>query len=403
MKDIMKSTNGFQNYIEKRNISFEQEDLAKRNNIKMISNKFEKDSKNKEINNEYDDLFIMKNNNNIISYYYKTAIFLKNSKEYKNGNSFINSRNYIPKDQYNSFCRNYNKGNKYNENYKNNYQQINNCIYELNNKTFYYNEQQLRNIKEYNNFVISPEFILDINKLNKDINNYFYIKSKEGKEMNATNGYIENLNLKYPQNIINNINCPPFIPSNYNIIKQEEDKPCSHPNNSLSKDKDKESDSTSALSEKREEENNFDCVEQSKKSKHKEINMEKCEYLVEMFGRKGWICKLCNNFNYEKRNKCNRCGIIKKPKNIIDLKSKIRHKEFNEKEINNKKGDWICLNCRNLNYSFRTFCNRCKIPKINQFINDTFILKNEEKNNFRNYPIHSFSPSFIYFNNVSNK
>jgi len=398
MKDIMKSTNGFQNYIEKRNISFEQEDLAKRNNIKMINNKFEKDSKNKEINNEYDDLFIMKNNNNIISYYYKTAVYLKNSKKY----SFINSKNYIPKDRYNSFCRNYNKGNKYNEKYINNYQQINNCIYELNNKTFYYNEQQLRNIKEYNNFVISAELIKDINKVNKDINNYLYIKSKEGKGMNGTNGYFENFNLKCPQNIINNINCPPFIPTNYNIKKQEENKSCSHLNKSLSKDKDKESDSTSAISEKREEENNFDCVEHSKKNKNKELNMDKCEYLVEMFGRKGWVCKLCNNFNYEKRNKCNRCGIIKKPKNIIDLKLKIGNKEFNEKQINNKKGDWICLNCRNLNYSFRTFCNRCKIPKINQFINDIFILKNEEKNNFPNYPIYSFSPSFIYFNNVSN-
>ena len=35
-----------------------------------------------------------------------------------------------------------------------------------------------------------------------------------------------------------------------------------------------------------------------------------------MFGRRGWICLDCNNFNYESRNKCNRCGTIKNPKKI---------------------------------------------------------------------------------------
>ena len=39
------------------------------------------------------------------------------------------------------------------------------------------------------------------------------------------------------------------------------------------------------------------------------------DYTIEMFGRRGWICELCNNFNYETRKKCNRCHINKKPKN----------------------------------------------------------------------------------------
>ena len=39
-------------------------------------------------------------------------------------------------------------------------------------------------------------------------------------------------------------------------------------------------------------------------------------------------------------------------------------------EEHNKEGDWRCMHCKNLNYSFRTLCNRCKIPKMIPFINN---------------------------------
>ena len=65
-------------------------------------------------------------------------------------------------------------------------------------------------------------------------------------------GYFENSNLQ-----TTNISCPPINPSNSdnnnNNNKQEKDKSCIHPNDSLSNDK--ESDSTSAISEKKEEKN----------------------------------------------------------------------------------------------------------------------------------------------------
>lgn len=36
-----------------------------------------------------------------------------------------------------------------------------------------------------------------------------------------------------------------------------------------------------------------------------------------------------------------------------------------QKEMSNKSAeesqDWVCLKCNNLNYSFRTKCNRCKV------------------------------------------
>ena len=34
-----------------------------------------------------------------------------------------------------------------------------------------------------------------------------------------------------------------------------------------------------------------------------------------------------------------------------------------KKPVIEKAGDWICFNCHNLNFSFRTNCNRCHITK----------------------------------------
>ncbi len=40
------------------------------------------------------------------------------------------------------------------------------------------------------------------------------------------------------------------------------------------------------------------------------------------------------------------------------------NKKINQnKNFNNKKGDWVCPLCKNLNFSFRTICNRCKVSK----------------------------------------
>lgn len=41
----------------------------------------------------------------------------------------------------------------------------------------------------------------------------------------------------------------------------------------------------------------------------------------------------------------------------------IQPKKVNEKKANDRKGMWNCICCRNLNFSFRTVCNRCKLPK----------------------------------------
>jgi hypothetical protein len=109
-----------------------------------------------------------------------------------------------------------------------------------------------------------------------------------------------------------------------------------------------------------------------------------------MYGKLGWICSFCKNFNYESkttlnlvRSKCNRCG---KPQenesnpfeennskesinnsNVTTQESE--HNESNSSEKKKKKpfvervGDWVCIKCKNLNFSFRMICNRCQLSK----------------------------------------
>ena len=100
--------------------------------------------------------------------------------------------------------------------------------------------------------------------------------------------------------------------------------------------------------------NNFDSTpNEFKKRKKKIID----DYTIEMFGRRGWICELCNNFNYETRKKCNRCHINKKPKKINSYLLSEKNKNINH------KNDWHCPSCGNFNYSFRIVCNRCQKKK----------------------------------------
>lgn len=52
--------------------------------------------------------------------------------------------------------------------------------------------------------------------------------------------------------------------------------------------------------------------------------------------------------------------MTKTSKNIYN--NKYHYKKM--KPFAERTGDWICRNCRNLNFAFRTECNRCKLSKI---------------------------------------
>lgn len=96
-----------------------------------------------------------------------------------------------------------------------------------------------------------------------------------------------------------------------------------------------------------------------------ENHMEEEEYIFEKFGKRGWQCEKCNNFNFESRTKCNRCKINKMPKSLARIREdEIRENgERKKKPLIEREGDWLCTKCRNLNFAFRQSCNRCKLPK----------------------------------------
>ena len=100
-----------------------------------------------------------------------------------------------------------------------------------------------------------------------------------------------------------------------------------------------------------------------KKNKKKKKKKIEDEYTVEMFGRRGWICEGCNNFNYESRKNCNRCKIPKKPLKKTVIMDNKGNKIIDNLINANHKDDWNCYNCGNINYAFRLNCNRCQIKR----------------------------------------
>ena len=326
----------------------------------------------------------------IMSYYYTTHKYLLNSEEYLNIFSFHKgSRNFVRKNKVNQFNRN-EFNNNYNENYINNYEQMNNCTYAI--KHSFLNKKY-NDIKQMNNFFLGNNLYLCNNSVNKSQNIIYnsgnFNKQANDEKNNSSNNFcdLSNLNvnnINLSKDVINQIDCPPFIPKKKK--KKEDDKfPRKKSEDSLSKDK--ESDSTSAISDKKEDEISNEQMKKNNKRRIIEKN-DTGDYMVVMFGRRGWICKLCNNFNYETRVKCNRCGILKKPKKILDIKQK-------GEEEHNKEGDWRCVHCKNLNYSFRPICNRCKLPKVIPFINNNV---NPMVNQI-SLPIFQLPPSLFRFHN----
>ncbi|XP_065856032.1 uncharacterized protein [Euphorbia lathyris] len=68
-------------------------------------------------------------------------------------------------------------------------------------------------------------------------------------------------------------------------------------------------------------------------------------------GREGdWECCGCNNRNYAFRSFCNRC---KQPRLLVDIKTPAGSKWLP------RLGDWICSGCTNNNYASREKCKKC--------------------------------------------
>ncbi|CAN8257739.1 unnamed protein product [Cochlearia groenlandica] len=72
-------------------------------------------------------------------------------------------------------------------------------------------------------------------------------------------------------------------------------------------------------------------------------------------GREGdWECLGCRNRNYAFRSFCNRC---KQPRLYMDNNTSLNSKWLP------RIGDWICTGCTNNNYASREKCKKCGQPK----------------------------------------
>lgn len=72
-------------------------------------------------------------------------------------------------------------------------------------------------------------------------------------------------------------------------------------------------------------------------------------------GREGdWECSGCRNRNYAFRSFCNRCKL---PRLLVDAKTPADSKWLP------RIGDWICTGCTNNNYASREKCKKCGQPK----------------------------------------
>ena len=248
---------------------------------------------------------------------------------------------------------NYSVKNNLNSNLISELNNINNSSINKSNNNFVnknLNERKDNSSTQINNFnfININDFNNNFNLQNNNINNLF-INTQNDNQNNFIRQCIPflNANLFFPPNMYQNIN-------NFNNFQINNYNPNYNFNFNYNQSQPKYNFCPNFYYENKKM--NKNGAQNIKIKKNKKIIDD---YTLEMFGRKGWICQECNNFNYETRKKCNKCHINKKMKKLnIDYNSVIEE----NKDLKNGN-DWTCNNCGNLNYSFRLMCNRCKIKR----------------------------------------
>jgi hypothetical protein len=221
----------------------------------QINNDFNQNNDFEFSNNNNNNKYLEFNkNNNILNIQSNKEAFINNNNE--NILEFNNSNN----DELNNIWKRESYGNNYFSTNTN----INNFFIQNNNNNTNQNNIQFNNNPFFNNMIYQQNSQNLINNFNKMSNNY------------PLHGNVNGLNAQNNNYLMNNNEYSNYFSKN----------PFQHKNI-------QEAQNTT-----------------NKQRKKKVID----EYTIEMFGRRGWICDLCNNFNYDTRKKCNRCHILKKPK-----------------------------------------------------------------------------------------
>lgn len=72
-----------------------------------------------------------------------------------------------------------------------------------------------------------------------------------------------------------------------------------------------------------------------------------------------------------------------------------------KKKLKERKGDWTCAKCGNLNFSFRIICNRCQLPKKDSDIINTPMSLPFNDNMMCHYSMNFVNNGQIYCNNMN--
>ena len=90
--------------------------------------------------------------------------------------------------------------------------------------------------------------------------------------------------------------------------------------------------------------------------------------------------------------------MLKTPKGFYGKYPKKKTRPFTE-----RVGDWICKNCKNLNFAFRNECNRCKMLKKDCVEIIKNVEENQIENKTNNYNKKMFKYKKHYINQINDK
>ena len=375
---------------------YEEEFLLNKKENKIVYNLNHQNEFGKDNHNQYND-----NLNNFELYYNrvknKNFIFKGNKKENETTNKNEENSN-------NNFILNKSKNN-------------NNITKNSNNSIIVKNSNQIQNNKIYNdsllnNQVINNKININFSKINDSYKNKIPQKPNHDFDQNFQQNKLNNQIIQNFDNIsqIKNLN---NIANNQNFqfihnLNQNQNNFNKNTSNNLSKFnksntlKNLNINHNISLSFENNKPQTQISSENEKKNYNPDMSTNKENSTLENFGKSYWQCEKCNYFNFDKRTKCKGCGETMKPKIIIQKKNEDNKNKTNKKKVLVKRnGDWICQKCKNLNFSFRTICNRCKLPKQNpvKIVNNERNLDNNNINllNF----IFKLYPNNLYNSNVN--